>query len=95
MGRRPSQSFLSRHHASVVSSSSRSGRGVSLSLHGQARSTKHCSSCVQRACPNSRSSLAGLRASCHRCFLTWRGRVSCFFCMVLLLGSEVKQTLLE
>ena len=37
-GRRPpSSSFLSRRHASIISSSSGLGRGVFLSLHGQAR----------------------------------------------------------
>ena len=40
IGRRkrpPSSSFSSRHQASIISSSSTSGRGVFLSLHGQAR----------------------------------------------------------
>ena len=35
-------SFLSRHHASIISSSSRLNRRVFLSLHGQARSTNYC-----------------------------------------------------
>ena len=35
--RRPSLSFLSRCHASIISSSSRLSKGVFLSLHGQAR----------------------------------------------------------
>ena len=35
-------SFLSRHHASIISSSSRLSRGVFLSLYGQARSTNYC-----------------------------------------------------
>ena len=34
--RLPSSSFLSRHHTFIISSSSRLGRGVFLSLHGQA-----------------------------------------------------------
>lgn len=57
MGRRPSLSFLSRHQASVVSNSPWSGRGVFLSLPGQARSTKYSFSCAQRARPNPPSSL--------------------------------------
>ena len=40
-GRRPPpSSFLSRRHASIISSTSRLGRGVFLSLHGQARTVK-------------------------------------------------------
>ena len=35
--RRPSLFFLSRPHASIISSSSRSAREVFMSLHGQAR----------------------------------------------------------
>ena len=65
-GKRPfSSSFLSRRHACIISSSSRLGRGVFLSLHGQARTVKkylrsqynehlsvsYCFLCVQRACP--------------------------------------------
>ena len=34
--RQPSSAFLSRRHASIISSSSRLDRGVFLSLHGQA-----------------------------------------------------------
>ena len=40
-GKRTSLSFLSRCHASIISSSSRLGR-VFLSLRGQARSTNYC-----------------------------------------------------
>ena len=37
-GKRPlPSSFLSRRHTSIISSCSRLGRGVFLSLHGQAR----------------------------------------------------------
>ena len=50
-GRRTSLSFLSGCHASIITSSFRSGRGVFLSLHGQARSTNYSLLCVQRACP--------------------------------------------
>ena len=40
-GERPlSSSFLSRRHASVISSSSRLARGVFSSLHGQAKTIK-------------------------------------------------------
>ena len=35
--RKTTSSFLSRHHASIISSSSRLGRGVFLFLYGQAR----------------------------------------------------------
>ena len=35
--RPPSSSFLSRHHASIINSSSRLGGGVFVSLGGQAR----------------------------------------------------------
>ena len=54
-GRRPPLPFLSRRRASIISSSSRLGKGVFLSLHGQAKLTKHCPSCVQRARPRDRS----------------------------------------
>ena len=40
-GRRP-LSFLSRHHASIISSSSGLSRGVLLSLRDQVRSTNYC-----------------------------------------------------
>ena len=49
---RTSLSFLSRRHASIISSSSRLSRGVFLSLRGSSRSTNYCCFfCVQRACP--------------------------------------------
>ena len=44
-------SFLSRHHASIIISSSRLSRDVFLSLHGQARFTNYGFLCVQRAYP--------------------------------------------
>ena len=88
-GRRPSISFLSRCHASIMSSSSRYGRGVLLSLHSQARSTNSCFLCVQRACSrviNLLSSLDKMWVSCHHCVIVW-GQVSCFCYMVLLLSN--------
>ena len=48
--RRRPLSFLSRHHASIISSSSRLGREISLFLHGQARSTNYCFFNVCREC---------------------------------------------
>ena len=54
-GRRPPLPFLSRCHACIISSSSRLGKGVFLSLHGQAKLTTHCPWCVQRARPRDRS----------------------------------------
>ena len=45
-GRRTFFTFLSRHYASIISSSSRLSRGVFLSLHGQTRSTSYCFLCV-------------------------------------------------
>ena len=48
---RTSLSFLSRRHASVISSSSRLSRRVFLSLHGQTRSTDYCFLYVQAAYP--------------------------------------------
>ena len=56
-GGRSSLPFLSRRHVSIISSSSRLGRGVFLSLQDQARSTNYCFLCVQRAYPNLLSSL--------------------------------------
>lgn len=50
-GKRTSLSFLSRCPASLISSSSRSSRGLCWPLHSQAGSTKCCFSCLQRACP--------------------------------------------
>ena len=49
VGRRrgPSLSFLSRCHVFIISSSSRLGRGVFLSLRGQARSTNYCFLCAE------------------------------------------------
>ena len=50
-GRRPPfPSFLSRCHASLISSSSSLSRRVFLSLHGPARSANFCFLDVQRAC---------------------------------------------
>ena len=70
--RRPSLSFLSRCHVSIISSSSRLGRGTFLSLHGQVRSTYYCFLCVQKAHPNLLSSLAGCGAyATIFCFLFW------------------------
>ena len=51
-GRRRSSSFLSRLHASIISSSSRLSRGVFVSLHAQARCTIKKTLCfyVYREC---------------------------------------------
>ena len=85
-GRRPSLSFLNRHHASNISSSFRLGRGVFLSLHGQARYTNYCFSWVQRVCPNnwalwaqhrsydccySVAQLCPALSYCCNCFIVW------------------------
>ena len=45
--RGPSLSFLGRRHVFIISSSSRLGRGVFLSLSGQARSTNYCFLCAE------------------------------------------------
>ena len=82
-GRGPSLSFSIRCHVSIISFPSRLGRGVFLSLHGQARSTD-CFLCVHRVCPNLLSSLRRTRVSCYHCFFVW-GHVSYFCCMLLLL----------
>ena len=79
--------FVSRCHASIISSSCWLGRGVFLSLHGQATSINYCFLCVQRACPNLLSSLSWKRVSCHHCYIVW-GHVLCFcarFCCLVLL----------
>ena len=61
-GRRPSLSFLSRGHGSIISSSSGLSKGIFLTLHSQARSTNYCF-CVCRehvlGIPNLLSSRAG------------------------------------
>ena len=80
-GRRPSLSFLSRHHASVISSSSRLTRGVLLSLHGEVRSTDYCFLCVQRVYPNLLSSLGKVWVSFYHCFIVL-GLVLCFCSVV-------------
>ena len=89
-GRKASLSFLSRCHASIISSSSRLSRDVFLFLHCQTRSTNHCFSCVQRACPRDHelTELTGqdVWVSCHHCFIVL-GHVPCFCCMVLLLSK--------
>ena len=89
-GRRTSLSFVSRCHASIISSSSRLSRDVFLFLHCQTRSTNHCFSCMQRACPRDHelTELTGqdVWVSCHHCFIVL-GHVPCFCCMVLLLSK--------
>ena len=50
-GRRPSLSFLSRCHASIISSSSRLSKGFFLPLHGQARCTNYCFYVCREQCP--------------------------------------------
>ena len=94
-GRGPSLSFSTRCHVSIISLSSRLGRGVFLPLHGQARSTNYFL-CVQRACPNLLSSLRRVWVSYHHCFFLFGGMsytpVACFCCYAHLLGFVVKQT---
>ena len=51
VGRGTFLSFLSSPYASIIGSSSTLGKGVFLSLHGQARFINYCCSCVHRACP--------------------------------------------
>ena len=51
-GGRSSLPFLSRCHVSIISSSSRLGKEIFLSLQDQARSTNYHFLCVQRAYPN-------------------------------------------
>ena len=85
-GRRPSLSFLNRHHASIISSSSGLSMGVFLSLRGQGRSKNYCVLWIQRACPNLLSSLGRMWVSCHHCFtVCWH--VLCFYCMISLLSK--------
>ena len=81
-GRGPSLSFLIRCHVSIISFSSRLGRGVFLPLHGQARSTDYFL-CVQRACPNLLSSLRRMWVSYHHCFFCLGE------CLILLLHAFV------
>ena len=50
VGGRTSLSFLRKHHASIISSSSRLSGGVYLSLHGQAESINYCFLCVHSIC---------------------------------------------
>ena len=93
-GRGPSLSFLIRCHVSIISFSSRLGRGVFLSLHSQARST-NCFLCVQRVCPNLLSSLRRMWASCYHWFLFGgmsHTPVACYCFYASLLGFVVKQT---
>ena len=88
-GRRTSLSFLSRCHASIIGSSSRLGRGVFLSLHGQARPTNYCLYVCREhglGLINLLSSLDRMWGSCYHCFIVW-GHVTCFCCMVLLLNK--------
>ena len=89
-GRRPSLSFLSRPHVSIISSSSMLSRGVFLSLCGQVRSTNYyffyvCKEYVLGII-NLLRSLGRMWVSCHHCFIVW-GHVLCFSCMVLLLSK--------
>ena len=85
-GGRLSLSFLNRHHASIISSSSGLSMGVFLFLQGKARSTNYCFLCVHRACPNLLSSLGRMWVSCHHCFtVCWH--VLCFYCMISLLSK--------
>ena len=98
-GRKTSLSFLSRHHASIISFSFSFSKGVSLTLHGQARSINYCFFIVCRervlGIINLLTSLGRIWISCHHWFIVWR-HVSCFCLMVLLLSKPscfvVKQT---
>ena len=97
-GRRASLSFLSGHHISIISSSSRLGRGVFFSLYGQARSVDDCFLCVQITCPrimNLLSSLGRTWVSCHHCFIVLGmslASVAWFCCSACLFAFVVKQT---
>ena len=71
-GRRPSLSFLSRPHASIISFPSRLGRGVFLSLHGPTRSTNYCFYVSREhvlGIINLLSSPGRMWDSCHYCFI--------------------------
>ena len=94
-GRRTSWSFLSRHHTSIISSSSRLTRAVFLSLHGQARSTNLVFQvCRERVLGiiNLLSFLGRIWVSGHYCFIVW-GHILCFCCMVLLLSKQASLVL--
>ena len=87
-GRRPPLSFLSRRQASIISSSSRLGKGVFLSLHGKAKFTNYCHLCVQRACPRDHSlaELTGQGVGLTPPLFYCLGQ-GWYFCMVLLLSK--------
>ena len=78
-GRRPSLTFLSRHHSSIISSSSRLSKFPrplpQVSLHGQARSTNDCfvffNVCREHVpwIIISHGSMGWMWGSCHHCFL--------------------------
>ena len=101
--RPPSSSFLSRHYAFINSSSSRLGRGVFLSLHGQARTVKIITGLctmstfpyiiVFYVCREYVLGIIDLLSSLGRMWVschhcfTVLGHVSCFCRMVLLLGK--------
>ena len=87
-GRRPPLSFLSRRHASIISSSPRLGKGVFLSLHGKAKFTNYCHLCVQRACPRDHSltELTGQGVGLMPPLFYCLGQ-GWYFCMVLLLSK--------
>ena len=96
-GKRPSLSFLNGRHASIISSSSRLGRGVFLSLHGKARSTNYCLLliCAQRARLDLLSSLSRMWVSHHHCFIVWGlayAPIALSCCQTSLLGFVAKQT---
>ena len=71
--------FLSKHHASIVCSSSRLGRGVFLSLCGQARSVDGCFLCVQITCPRNHElpELTGQDTGFTSPLFYFGGHVSC------------------
>ena len=98
-GRRTSLSFLSRCHASIISSFSRLRRGVFLSLLGQASSTNYCCLCVQRACCRESLIFWAHWAVCesHATIIslfwgTSHASAAWFCCWANMLGFVVKQT---
>ena len=89
VGRRTSLSFLRKHHASIISSSSRLGREVScpclVKLGPQIIVFYVCGEHVLRII-KPLSSLDRMLVSYHHCFIFWE-HVLWFLCMVLLLSK--------
>ena len=82
----------SRRHASIINFSSRLGRGVFLSLHGQARSTDYYyyyfmySESMSQGSWTHWAHWAGCRSHVTVAFIVW-GHVLCFCGVVLLLSK--------